>query len=292
MNDDAESAPGRALPLDGVLDLHAFRPRDVGDLVPTWIDACAAQGLSELRIVHGKGRGEQRRHVHALLARHPAVVGYRLAPPERGGWGATLVTIRDFAHPRSPDTPRAGAGGEDASGSARAVPAKELAMLEFGTSDGSFTLHARQCLRRPLEELFSFFADPANLAALTPPFLRFELLRQPPGGMGPGARIDYRIKVHGVPITWQARIPVFQPPTCFVDEQLRGPYSFWRHEHRFERVDDDTLLIDRIVYRVPGGSLVNALLVRPDLRRIFAFRHARLAERFGARELTPALRAL
>lgn len=83
-----------ALPIDGVLDLHTFSPRDVGDLVPTWIDECKAHGLFELRIVHGKGTGALRRTVHAILARRDDVLDYRLAPPERGGWGATLVTLK------------------------------------------------------------------------------------------------------------------------------------------------------------------------------------------------------
>lgn len=83
-----------ALPIDGVLDLHTFVPREVGDLVPEWIDACKARGIRELRIVHGKGSGALRRTVHAILDRRTDVLAYRLAPSERGGWGATLVTLR------------------------------------------------------------------------------------------------------------------------------------------------------------------------------------------------------
>ena len=82
------------LPMDGVLDLHSFAPRDVADLVPTWLDACQEHGLYELRIVHGKGRGVLQRTVHAILSRRSDVQSYQLAPSERGGWGATLVTLR------------------------------------------------------------------------------------------------------------------------------------------------------------------------------------------------------
>jgi len=82
------------LPIDGVLDLHTFLPREISDLVPTWIDECKAHGLKELRIVHGKGKGNLRRMVHTLLARRSDVAEFRLAPQERGGWGATLVTLR------------------------------------------------------------------------------------------------------------------------------------------------------------------------------------------------------
>lgn len=91
---DASDDDAVPLPIDGVLDLHTFAPRDVADLVPTWLDECRAHGLRELRIVHGKGTGQLRRTVHAILARRSDVQSFGLAPPERGGWGATLVTLR------------------------------------------------------------------------------------------------------------------------------------------------------------------------------------------------------
>jgi DNA-nicking Smr family endonuclease len=82
------------LPIDGTLDLHAFSPAEVGDLVPEWIEACRAAGLVELRIVHGKGTGALRRTVEAILARDPRVRAFRAAGEDGGGWGATLVTLR------------------------------------------------------------------------------------------------------------------------------------------------------------------------------------------------------
>jgi DNA-nicking Smr family endonuclease len=82
------------LPLDGTLDLHTFRPEEVGELVPEWLQACHAAGLRDLRVVHGKGTGALKRTVEAILARHPLVASFRTAPEERGGWGATLVTLR------------------------------------------------------------------------------------------------------------------------------------------------------------------------------------------------------
>jgi dsDNA-specific endonuclease/ATPase MutS2 len=91
LEDPGEPVP---LPIDGVLDLHTFRPEDLGALVPAWIGACAGAGLRELRIVHGKGTGALRRGVHALLARDPRVAAYRLAGEDAGGWGATLVELR------------------------------------------------------------------------------------------------------------------------------------------------------------------------------------------------------
>jgi len=81
------------LPIDGTLDLHAFRPDEVGDLVPEWLEACRARGILEVRIVHGKGTGALRRTVAALLARDPRVQAFRAADEGAGGWGATLVTL-------------------------------------------------------------------------------------------------------------------------------------------------------------------------------------------------------
>src|SRR5687768_16465097 len=79
------------LAMDGVLDLHTFSPREIGDLVPTWLDECHKLGLYELRIVHGKGQGVLRRTVHAILERRTDVERFALAEPARGGWGATQV---------------------------------------------------------------------------------------------------------------------------------------------------------------------------------------------------------
>ena len=89
------------LPIDGVLDLHGFAPRDVPDLVPTYLDECRARGILAVRIIHGEGQGTLRRTVHGILSRRRDVFRYRLAPPERGGWGATLVDLR--ADDREPE---------------------------------------------------------------------------------------------------------------------------------------------------------------------------------------------
>lgn len=85
------------LPIDGVLDLHTFQPREVKALVLDYLAECQARGIFRVRIIHGKGIGNLRRTVHALLAKHPAVVSYTLDHPQFGGWGATLVQLRQPA---------------------------------------------------------------------------------------------------------------------------------------------------------------------------------------------------
>ncbi|MGC8504582.1 MAG: Smr/MutS family protein [Acidithiobacillus sp.] len=80
------------LPLDGILDLHAFRPREVPDLVREYLRSCRRQGITQIRIIHGKGKGVQREIVHAILRQEPAVAAFRLAN-DRSGWGATLVDL-------------------------------------------------------------------------------------------------------------------------------------------------------------------------------------------------------
>ena len=92
-DDDSPEKPAE-MPIDGTLDLHTFHPRDVRDLVPTYLDACKERGIYEVRIVHGKGTGTLRRIVEAALSRREDVVSVRLAGEGRGGWGATLVVLR------------------------------------------------------------------------------------------------------------------------------------------------------------------------------------------------------
>lgn len=82
------------LPIDGVLDLHTFQPRQIKDLVNDYLAACLERGIFQVRIIHGKGIGNLRRTVHALLAKHPNVASFSLDHPEYGGWGATLVSLR------------------------------------------------------------------------------------------------------------------------------------------------------------------------------------------------------
>ena len=141
------------------------------------------------------------------------------------------------------------------------------------------TFVARQLVDVPRDEVFPFFADAHNLEAITPSWLRFRLLTPAPIEMGPGARIDYTLRLRGVPVRWTSEITVWEPPIRFVDEQRRGPYRRWIHEHTFTEQDGGgTLVTDRVDYAAPGGRVVERLLVDRDLERIWAFRRARLSE--------------
>jgi DNA-nicking Smr family endonuclease len=89
------------IPIDGILDLHTFKPQEVKDLLPDYLAACRERGILQVRVIHGKGTGALRRTVHSLLGRMPEVISFKLAGEDEGGWGATLVELR----PLSPLTP-------------------------------------------------------------------------------------------------------------------------------------------------------------------------------------------
>ena len=93
MRDDLEDPDPVELPIDGTLDLHAFNPRDVKELVAEYLGVCRERGILNVRIIHGKGTGTLRRTVHAVLERLPEVSSFRLGGDGGGGWGATLVTL-------------------------------------------------------------------------------------------------------------------------------------------------------------------------------------------------------
>ena len=146
-------------------------------------------------------------------------------------------------------------------------------------------LERRQPLPVPAERAFAFFSDARNLEAITPPWLRFRVLTPGAIAMRPGALIDYRLRLHGIPLRWRTRIEVWEPPHRFVDVQLRGPYALWEHTHTFEPAGDDEVVIrDRVRYALPLGwlgELARRLVVRRDLDRIFDHRMRAIAGRLA-----------
>ena len=151
-------------------------------------------------------------------------------------------------------------------------------------------LTREQILPGAPDEVFGFFADAANLEAITPPWLRFRIVTPKPIHMAAGTLIEYRLALHRIPIRWLTRIEVWEPGERFVDVQLRGPYRLWHHTHSFEAREGGTLVGDRVRYALPLGplgELAHRALVRRDLERIFDFRHERVARRLGRTPPSP-----
>jgi ligand-binding SRPBCC domain-containing protein len=140
-------------------------------------------------------------------------------------------------------------------------------------------------VERPRDEVFAFFADAANLEAITPRFLRFRILTPAPIEMRPGARIEYALSLFGLPLRWRTHITTWEPGVRFVDEQESGPYALWRHTHEFEPDGEATIVRDLVEYAVPLGPLgriARVLFVERALDRIFDHRSDAIRRLLGA----------
>jgi ligand-binding SRPBCC domain-containing protein len=146
-------------------------------------------------------------------------------------------------------------------------------------------LERSQRVEVSVERAFDFYVDARNLEPMTPPWLHFKVTTPGELVLGQGARLDYELRLHGVPVRWQTRIEVWEPPVRFVDVQAKGPYSLWEHTHLFEKDGDDAALIhDRVRYAIPLGplgALARRLFVRRDLERIFDYRGEAVSKRLG-----------
>ena len=134
-------------------------------------------------------------------------------------------------------------------------------------------------LPRPREEIFAFFADAANLERLTPPWLNFHIIN-PDIVIARGVLIDYKLRIHGIPLRWQSEISRWEPPAAFVDEQRKGPYRRWVHTHTFADERGGTRVGDSVEFEVPFEWLAGRFVMR-DVKAIFAFRQQALAQIFG-----------
>lgn len=151
-----------------------------------------------------------------------------------------------------------------------------------------YELRSEVIVPAPLDEIWPFFCDARNLERLTPSFLRFEVLTPEPIDMRKGTLIDYKLRIRGLPIRWRSEITAWEPRHRFVDEQRRGPYRCWIHEHTFEARGDETVARDYVQYDHLGGALVNRLMVGPDVLRIFAYREKMLRQIFRGGEQAAA----
>ena len=143
-----------------------------------------------------------------------------------------------------------------------------------------YLIEREQRLEAEPERVFAFFCAARNLEAITPSWLRFEVLTPEPIEMARGTRIEYELRLHGAPLRWVTRIEDWQPGVRFVDRQAYGPYAMWRHTHEFERAGTDTIVRDTVRYALPFGALgalAEALFVRRDLERVFDHREAKVA---------------
>jgi len=142
-------------------------------------------------------------------------------------------------------------------------------------------LRREQVLDGTPDALFAFFADARNLEALTPPLLRFRVITPEPIDMGAGTFIQYRLRLHGVPVGWKTLIQAWEPPHRFVDVQVSGPYALWHHTHELTPVGDaQTLMRDTVRYAIGFGALgdiAHRALVRRDVEAIFDFRAREIA---------------
>jgi ligand-binding SRPBCC domain-containing protein len=144
-----------------------------------------------------------------------------------------------------------------------------------------YTLERTQVVPVPLEEAFGFFADPHNLEAITPPWLRFRIVSAP-RELSQGALLTYRLRLFGVPISWLTEIVAWSPPRTFTDVQVSGPYRLWEHTHRLTPLGGATEIYDHVRYRLPFeplAGLAEPRTVRRWLDGIFDYRTAAIARR-------------
>jgi ligand-binding SRPBCC domain-containing protein len=143
-------------------------------------------------------------------------------------------------------------------------------------------LDREQRVPGPTPEVFELFTDALRLEAITPPWLGFRVVTSTPIAIHAGTLIEYRLRLHGLPIRWRTRIEVWEPGRRFVDVQVSGPYRLWHHTHEFEPSGEDgTLIRDTVRYALPFGAigaLAHVAFVRRDLERIFDFRRDAIAD--------------
>lgn len=149
-----------------------------------------------------------------------------------------------------------------------------------------FSLQTIQPLPVSLETAWDFFSNPANLQAITPKHMGFEIISKFQGEkMYAGQIIEYKVRpVLNIPIYWMTEITHVEPLKYFVDEQRFGPYSLWHHQHHFKAIDGGVEMTDIVHYKIPFwflGDIANELFVKKQLQGIFDFRKQAVDQLFG-----------
>ena len=148
---------------------------------------------------------------------------------------------------------------------------------------GEQSLIRYQFIKDKPENVFPFFSNEMNLEKLTPPFLKFKVLKKSTPELQEGTSIDYSLNLKGLPLTWRSEITRLDKNKSFVDEQRKGPYKKWTHTHNFISLKSGTLIQDDIIYKVPFGFLGNILagsFIKKDLSKIFDYRYKKIMEEF------------
>lgn len=150
-----------------------------------------------------------------------------------------------------------------------------------------YSLHGVQKVPQPIEKVWAFFSDAKNLLTVTPPHLNLKVTAEVYGdAVYAGQVMTYNVKpLLGIPLSWMTEITHVEAPAYFVDEQRKGPYKLWHHQHHFKAVEGGTEMTDLVHYRLPFGFLGNiahTLFVKKELEKIFAYRYRKVVELFGA----------
>jgi len=155
-----------------------------------------------------------------------------------------------------------------------------VSISRSGRDPRGYCLSTDLLVAEPRERVFEFFADAFQLETITPRWLHFSVETPRPIAMCEGTLIDYKLQLHGWPVRWRSKISVWKPPFQFVDEQVKGPYRYWRHLHTLEEVDGGTFVRDVVHYAMPLGFIMHPLLVRRDLTKIFEYRRETMCHLF------------
>ena len=156
-------------------------------------------------------------------------------------------------------------------------------ILSFLRKPKVYTFKKEQFVPSDLDTVFEFFSRPENLEKITPSSMGFNIITPTPIDMKEGAIIDYTVKIMGVPMRWRTMITSYKKNEYFVDEQLKGPYSYWHHKHTFKEVEGGVLIIDEITYALPIQAfrlIVHPVLIKPQLNQIFNFRFQTIKDKF------------